>query len=125
MSRCVGGVYFVKGADLVKVGYVGATFTGGLKSRMTSLQCGSPVPLTLHRFIPSGRPAHLETVLHRRYADHRHHGEWFSEAILSDVDALPAEMTLTTLLADRRQSDVNRASAVSPIHPQTPVNKGC
>ena len=50
-------------------------------TRLRTLQVGSPCVLGLVRVIEGGW--RKEQELHKRYAAHRVHGEWFSDAILS------------------------------------------
>lgn len=81
------GVYFVVGAGLVKIGIVGPL---GIRVRMTNLQNGSPIPLTLYRFVPHQRPAIIEADLHSRYSIHHSHGEWFmAPPVLADIVEWP------------------------------------
>jgi hypothetical protein len=63
----VGGV----GQALIKIGRT----TGEPRSRMQTMQTGSPVPLLLLATLPHPR---WEDVLHQHYAARRRQGEWFS-----------------------------------------------
>jgi hypothetical protein len=80
-------VYFLE-ADcqpaLVKIGK-----TSDLKWRILTLQHMSPVTLTLVGAI-SG-PLGIETIMHRKFADLRQHGEWFliDAGLREFIDALP------------------------------------
>lgn len=73
-------VYFVRGGDLVKIGY-----SAHVSQRVDALRIGSPVPLTLWYLRNGDRE--LERELHDRFADDRSHGEWFhvSDAITEFV----------------------------------------
>lgn len=66
-------VYFIEAPalSLVKIGWS----KGHPKERLGTLQIGSPTALTLIGFIPGDNWA--EKRLHRRFARHRSHGEWF------------------------------------------------
>lgn len=80
----VTGVYFIVAAGLVKIGKA-----SDCRGRLTALQCGSPVKLTLHRIVVTFRNQDLETALHKMFAAARRHGEWFAaEAVLPFIDAL-------------------------------------
>lgn len=80
-EKSVAGVYFVLGLDLVKIGYVGSSYSWGMDKRLRGLESCSPAPLTLHRFVPAGRfSRHVEGCLHRQFAEHHHHDEWFTAA---------------------------------------------
>jgi hypothetical protein len=59
---------------------------GDPAQRLRELQTGSPVILRLVGTIPGGLA--LERLLHRRFAAHRLHGEFFSPAIADELDAL-------------------------------------
>lgn len=63
-------IYFVQGSDLIKIGR-----TYNLDDRLTKLQCGSPVPLTLLGTVEGGK--RTESHLHELFHSLRHHGEWF------------------------------------------------
>lgn len=65
------GVYFVRGADLVKIGHA-----RDVRERISTLQTGSPVPLVLLAMAHGGFLE--ERDYHHRFRAHRAHGEWFS-----------------------------------------------
>ena len=70
-ERCDKGVvYFVRGYDMVKIGW-----TMNVKGRLRDLQTGSPVPLVVLCSEPGG--PERESQLHARFARYRSHGEWF------------------------------------------------
>lgn len=98
-GRAVPGVYFIVGADLVKIGCTGSTKGSTLEMRVRTLQMMSPVPVELHRFVPQLFQGYrLEGQLHRRYDAARRHGEWFGTEILDEVDPL-ADDDLVALAA--------------------------
>jgi excisionase family DNA binding protein len=70
-----GWVYFIQAT-------VGGPIKIGLSQdvdlRLASLQLSSPFPLRLLATVPGGRRREYE--LHRQFAKHRLHGEWFSDA---------------------------------------------
>lgn len=68
-----GYIYFVQAPDCgpVKIGFT----TGHPKRRLETLQCGSPVELTLRAMI-RGTMAD-ERAFHKQFAANRLHGEWF------------------------------------------------
>lgn len=66
----IGIVYFIAGADLVKIG-----FTNDVHIRQRSIQSMSPVALHLIHTEPGDRA--LEAALHKQFAEYRSHGEWF------------------------------------------------
>lgn len=69
-------IYFLRanGLDMVKIGYT--RDEDSFQTRLQALQTGVPWKLELLRII-EGEQA-LEGVLHRFFADRRHHGEWFT-----------------------------------------------
>lgn len=68
-------IYFVQGENFgpVKIGYTSAL---DARDRLSQLQTGSPVRLVLAAQRPGSH--HDERELHRRFAQHRLHGEWFT-----------------------------------------------
>lgn len=86
-------------ADLIKIGQ--AHFVDG---RIRTIQLMSPVPLNLVAVLPGDK--FPEKALHRRFAHHRRHGEWFGSAaeirsfawrasvdnMLDEIDALLAQI---------------------------------
>lgn len=78
-----GWVYFVRGADKIKIGT-----TGSVARRLATLRCASPVELTLLHSMPGSQ--RVERHLHRQFADLRMHGEWFraEEPLLSHIARL-------------------------------------
>jgi hypothetical protein len=90
-----GFVYFLKSPinNMVKIG-----FTNSLESRrLEDIRLMSPVPLRLLGTIRGS--AATERSLHRRFAELRHHGEWF---------------TIDESLEDFIRSNVKQAKAESP-----------
>lgn len=86
-----GKIYFIKGRDLVKVGYT----AGDPIKRLNRLQTGSADPLVLLGFI-NGTPV-TERQLHWRFKDWNAHGEWFHiKGAVSRflLENFPAENTL-------------------------------
>jgi hypothetical protein len=68
-------VYFVQAGESgpVKIGV-----TGNIEDRVRTMQTGSPQPLRVLATFPGGFD--LEARLHRMFAPHRVHGEWFAPA---------------------------------------------
>jgi len=93
------GVYVIEavGLDRYKIGY-----TNDIKTRMSALQTGCPVPIDVVCVLPCG--ADTEKWLHRRFEDYRVQGEWFDlpdSAIqyllyVSQMEELP-EKTIETV----------------------------
>lgn len=69
--RFAGGVYFIEGSGLIKIGV-----SGNVAKRFAELQCANAAPLTLLGHIPRADSC-FEQWLHARYASYRRHGEWF------------------------------------------------
>lgn len=81
-----GAVYFVGGeSGPVKIG-----FAVDPVLRLTALQCGSPVPLSILATIEA--PARMERAYHKQFAAHRLHGEWFARApeIVAEIKRVTA-----------------------------------
>jgi hypothetical protein len=78
-------VYFIQGKDggAIKIGHAVSP-----RTRMALLQVGSPVELCLLGTQNGGQP--LEAALHRRFAAHRLHREWFAPApeLLAYIEGL-------------------------------------
>lgn len=83
-----GGVYFIVGADKVKIGRTERT---PVADRLERLRRFSPVALTLHRFVACPFPDAAEKALHARFAGRRSHGEWFEASVLAEVDGMSDE----------------------------------
>jgi prophage regulatory protein len=68
------GVYIIsgQGTDLYKIGS-----SKNIRSRFSSLQTGSPVPLSIVWFCPDENPDITEVMLHGHFASRRRDGEWF------------------------------------------------
>lgn len=78
-------IYFLAGADLIKIGRARA-----LRWRLLGIQSQCPVPLTLLHY--ASAPAGSEAVLHELLDAHRVHGEWFMpEPVLALVSQLPRD----------------------------------
>lgn len=69
-------VYFIQAVNggPIKIG-----IAVDVESRLETFQCGSPVPLRIVGVI-RGAGISTEQRLHRRFAAHRLHGEWFEPA---------------------------------------------
>lgn len=63
-------VYLIRCQDFVKIG-----FSNGTRTRLSTLQMGNPHELKIIAVLPGGEE--MEKDLHRRFAEHRHRGEWF------------------------------------------------
>jgi hypothetical protein len=71
-------VYALRAGDHVKIG----TTAGPIAARMNDLATGCPYPIICVGWQVGG-PS-LENALHRYFADHREHGEWFSYWPIAD-----------------------------------------
>lgn len=71
-------VYLISGIGLTKIG-----IADNVKTRLKNFRAGSPVELSLIYSFKINDALSVESFLHKKYADKRHHGEWFS---LSDQD---------------------------------------
>lgn len=65
-------VYFIESCGKIKIGH-----TVKLNQRFQALQIGCPAPMVLLTTIPGG--SREEFLLHRKFKDHRSHGEWFEK----------------------------------------------
>ncbi|RKD69002.1 GIY-YIG nuclease family protein [Rhizobium sp. WW_1] len=92
-------VYFLAADDasLIKIGS-----TENVDRRISALRRGSPVPVSLIGVIDGGAKKELE--LHERFAEHRVHGEWFSNIIRPEIDLLCA--TVEKFATDGTKYDV-------------------
>lgn len=82
-------VYFIAAPSLglIKIGS-----TGAVERRISAIQRGVPVPTALIGVIAGG--AKREVELHKKYAAHRVHGEWFSEVIRPELELLLTDQTV-------------------------------
>lgn len=71
-NRIESAVYFVAVRGFIKIGW-----TTDWKSRVSSLQVANPEPIEILLVI--GRPQIFEKTMHREFAEHRAHGEWFKD----------------------------------------------
>jgi hypothetical protein len=101
----IGSVYYIEaeGLNLVKIGYSIEPLV-----RMTVLQEQSPVTLRLLYTCTGDRK--LEHELHRRFAEHRHRGEWFR--ITPEIMAF-----MQTEIQDAQQLYARLALPWEPRHP--------
>jgi len=72
--------------NLCKIGYA-----RNLKTRISSMQCGSPVPISLAHFVyVVGRhvAVRVEAAAHEALADRWGHGEWFDTTVTEAAAAI-------------------------------------
>lgn len=90
----MGCIYFVRavGIDMVKIGFT----DGHPKMRMGDLQVGSPIRLESVGFIEGTTDD--EQAIHRTFAEHRSHGEWFhmSPPVLAFIEDSLANGTMSS-----------------------------
>lgn len=86
-------VYFITCRELgrVKIGHA-----GNPNRRFQGLKTGSPAPIALEAFFDGGEKEERE--LHKRFAEHRQQGEWFTlcpeiEAVIEEHKPKPATKT--------------------------------
>lgn len=65
-------VYFVEAGGFIKIGV-----TENINARLSSLQTGCPLPMTLIKVIRGGRKT--EERIHKRFSHLRSQGEWFQK----------------------------------------------
>lgn len=101
----IGQVYVIgsPGSHFVKIG-----FSKTPQKRLSTLQIGSPVPLTLLATFEGGRD--LETSLHRHFASRRRHGEWF-ELGADPLEAVEAAASIHI----QRSHSAARPSSDNPV----------
>lgn len=82
-------VYFIEAPSLglIKIGS-----TGKVHRRVSAIQRATPVPTSLIGVIAGGTKREVE--LHKKYAAHRVHGEWFAEIIKPELEAILASEAL-------------------------------
>jgi len=75
-------VYFLQACQggPVKIGQ-----SQNVERRLADIQPGHPFKLQVARLFENVDPA-FEAWLHRRFADHRLHGEWFDETVMTLAD---------------------------------------
>lgn len=84
-----GAIYFVTDGEAIKIG-----FAGNVRKRIANLQISHHFPLFLLGSIPATR--HEESVIHRRFVQHRLRGEWFKihRDILDFIDEFESCRTI-------------------------------
>ena len=93
METTQGEIYFVREQEAngfspyTKIGLIKYTEDRDSQSRIGEHQTGNPRPLIVFRFVPTFCVTAAETYMHRKYASHRFHGEWFQ---LSESQILEA-----------------------------------
>lgn len=65
-------VYLIRCGDYIKIGKAVVP-----QKRLAALQAANPLTLELLHVLTDGDGHELEIELHRRFAAHRHRGEWF------------------------------------------------
>lgn len=103
-------VYFVKPIGMsgpIKIG-----FAADFEVRFQSLQTGSPIPLEALRVIEGTQQTEL--ALHRKFAAHRLHGEWFEPCaeLLAFIDQ-PTEIQMTGNLAENTHASLIRSIGIA------------
>lgn len=70
-------------AEHLKIGSCRTASPLALVRRLRTIQALCPTPLSLLRLFTGGRPR--EMSLHKQFAPHRLHGEWFSTEVLNEL----------------------------------------
>lgn len=65
-------VYLIRAAQFYKIG-----ISADIDKRLKQIQTGCPIKCEYIGYIPCEDPDLLERQLHREFADHKTHGEWF------------------------------------------------
>jgi len=88
-------VYFIQGADKIKIG-----ISQSPKKRLATLQCTSPIPLKMLAICKGGTK--LEKKLHKQFKHLRSHGEWFraEPELLSYIEQYLAGYQSTPVIKD-------------------------
>lgn len=105
-----GGVYFVSGAGLTKIG-----ISGDIEARVAGLRRMCPIPIVLEHRIP-GANSGDERYLHMLFSDHRRHGEWFAlpPGWRNKVDEWWEEKARAAREADERRRQARENASASP-----------
>jgi hypothetical protein len=76
-------VYFIECGDYIKIGYATS-----IRARLCSLTTSTPYPLNVLATIDGDK--HTEAILHARFADAFHRGEWFRKTpeLLALIDQI-------------------------------------
>jgi T5orf172 domain len=84
-------VYFIKSADLIKIGY-----TGDLTERVRTLQVNNPTIVEVLKTIPGGYQE--ERQLHKQFAHLNKTGEWFyaAQELLDFIGTRPSDPLTTS-----------------------------
>ena len=70
--RIESAVYFVAVRGYIKIGW-----TTDWRGRLSNLRVSNPEPIEVLLIL--GRPQIFEKTMHRQFAEHRAHGEWFRD----------------------------------------------
>ena len=93
METTQGEIYFIREQEgdgfspYTKIGLIKYTEDRDSQSRIGEHQTGNPRPLIVFRFVPTFCVTAAETYMHRKYASHRFHGEWFQLSESQILDA--------------------------------------
>lgn len=103
-------IYVLRADRLVKIG-----FSEKIRSRVSAIISGSPVPVEFVGFMPGGRD--LEAHLHERFSQSRFSGEWFVETdAMRDVFSIlltPGLPTLESTKQAKRRNEREYQSTIS------------
>lgn len=119
----LGAIYFIAGADMVKIG-----FSTNLDQRLESLQSGSPVKLVVEAFIQGSLMQ--EQILHGVFGEFRRHGEWFERSAPIELairqaktNCEPEDIMRSRLLEVRAARVATQAASPAKLAPvQPPLN---
>ena len=93
METTQGEIYFIREHEAgvfspyTKIGLIKYKNDRNSQSRISEHQTGNPRELSVFRHVPTFCVTAAETYMHRKYASHRFHGEWFQ---LSESQILEA-----------------------------------
>jgi hypothetical protein len=99
-------IYFVSAGGLTKIGWASDPFR-----RICQLAIGCPAPLLLEAYVPGSEMT--EHRLHRAFASHREHGEWFRQnprlrALLNELTAAMGDRDALANIVRRWTSNLER-----------------
>lgn len=112
-----GWVYFLLGEDTgrFKIGHA-----KDVEKRLKACQVGCSERLGVYGVIPAVDPAKLERAIHKRFARHRLHGEWFKDAgdfeIADFVDAYGYELGGTHRIWEEIMPDGTPVPRLAPAY---------
>ena len=120
METTQGEIYFIREHEAggfspyTKIGLIKYKNDRNSQSRISEHQTGNPRELSVFRYVPTFCVTAAETYMHRKYASHRFHGEWFQLSESQILEALDFCKSLAKRFDDEKEV-IDKADALRDI----------